>query len=251
MYNFVQQKRKTFVIKGLKHTTKNNYMPRYTRREFAELCGTEPKAINVYVGRNKIILNENGEVDTALPINLAFLEKRTGKTETPAVVGTTVVETKKRVVTTPTPKEPVTQRKERAIRNKHQKTDEEIEHLNSNFEIDNSLKRLELEKKEQEVELNRLKIAKLSGDVIPTELVKVVFSQHFKSVTNAFHQGADNFITDMTKMLSLDRNQMVKLRAELIEIVNNAVADSIDESKESIKNIKEEYSQKRGPGERL
>lgn len=224
-------------------------MPRYTRKEFAELCGVAPSYINVNVSRDKVILNENGEVDTALPINLAFLEKRTGKTETPPVV---VVEPKKksRTVTTPTPKEPITKRKETALRNKHGKTDEEKEHLNTNFEIDNAIKRLELEKKEQEVELNKLKIAKLQGDVIPTDLVKVVFSQHFKSVTNAFHQGADNFITEITKMLSLDREQMVKLRAELVEIINTAVTDSIEESKESLRNIQDEYSQKRGVGER-
>jgi len=224
-------------------------MPRYTRREFSDLCGIEAKALAVYVGRKKVILNENGEVDTALPMNLAFLEKRTGKTETPPVVPEPQKK-KNRIVTTPTPKEPITIRKERALRNKHGKTDEEKEQLNTNFEIDNAIKRLELEKKEQEVELNKLKIAKLQGDVIPTELVKVVFSQHFKSVTNAFHQGADNFITEITKMLSLDREQMVKLRAELVEIINTAVTDSIEESKESINNIQQEYSQKRGVGEK-
>lgn len=224
-------------------------MPRYTRREFSDLCGIEANALAVYVGRKKVILNENGEVDTALPMNLAFLEKRTGKTETPPIV-VSEPKRKSRTTTTPTPKEPIPIRKERALRNKHGKTDEEKEQLNTNFEMDNAIKRLELEKKEQEVELNKLKIAKLQGDVIPTELVKVVFSQHFKSVTNAFHQGADNFITEITKMLSLDREQMVKLRAELVEIINTAVTDSIEESKESLRNIQDEYSQRRGVGER-
>lgn len=224
-------------------------MPRYTRREFSDLCGIDAKALAVYVGRNKILLNENGEVDTAVAMNMAFLEKRTGKIETPTII---VPEQKKknRIITTPTPKEIVIQRKETTIRNKHYKTDEEKKHLTTNFEIDNSLKSLDLEKKELEVEKLKIQNAKLNGDVIPTELVKMIFAQHFKSVTTAFHQGADNFITEITKRLDLNREEMVKLRKELVEIINQAVNDSIEESKESIDNIQDEYSMTRGVGEK-
>lgn len=226
-------------------------MPRYTRREFSDLCGIEPKALAVYVGRNKVILNENGEVDTAVAMNMAFLEKKTGKKEIESpVVVLAEPQKKSRIKTTPTPKEPVIQRKEKPIRNKHYKTNDEVENLTTNFEMDNALKRLDMEKKELEVEKLKIQNAKLNGEVIPTELVKMIFAQHFKSVTTAFHQGADNFITEITKRLDLKRDEMVKLRKELVEIINQAVNDSIEDSKGSIDNIQEEYSQTRGVGER-
>jgi hypothetical protein len=118
------------------------------------------------------------------------------------------------------------------------------------YNVEIQKRELELKKTEQEVELNRLKIAKLSGEVIPTDLVKVVFGQHFKSVTTAFHQGADNFISTIAKRAGMDRKDMAVMRNELIEVVNKAVKDAINDSKDSIDHIVGEYQQKRGVGEK-
>ena len=227
-------------------------MPRNTRREFAEMCGVTPVYVNQYVARKKIILNESGEIDTAFPMNAAFYEARKGSLPQQQEVKIEVVQQlKERVKAKKPPKTiyvPEVPKKLKA--GKHNMSSDEIEKMTTNFEMDNALKRLEMEKKELEVEKLKIQNAKLNGEVIPTELVKMIFAQHFKSVTTAFHQGADNFITEITKRLDLKREEMVKLRKELVEIINQAVNDSIEDSKGSIDNIQEEYSEKRGIGER-
>lgn len=224
-------------------------MPRYTRREFAEMCGVTPVYVNQYVARKKIILNESGEIDTAFPMNAAFYEARKGSLPQTQEVKVAVVQQPK-VKAKKTPQTIYVPEMPKSKAGKHNMNSEEIEKMTTNFEMDNALKRLEMEKKELEVEKLKIQNAKLNGEVIPTDLVKMIFAQHFKSVTTAFHQGADNFITEITKRLDLKRDEMVMLRKELVEIINQAVNDSIEDSKGSIDNIQEEYSEKRGIGER-
>lgn len=226
-------------------------MPRYTRKEFAELCGVTPVYVNQYVARKKIILNESGEIDTAFPMNAAFYEARKGSLPQQQEVKKEVAQqSKEKVKPKKLPQTIYVPEVPKAKSGKHNMNSEEIEKMTTNFEMDNALKRLEMEKKELEVEKLKIQNAKLNGEVIPTDLVKMIFAQHFKSVTTAFHQGADNFITEITKRLDLKRDEMVRLRKELVEIINQAVNDSIEDSKGSIDNIQEEYSQTRGVGER-
>jgi len=49
-------------------------MPLYTRKQFAELCDVTVNYLNVYIGRNKVILS--GEyIDDSIPQNGYFLQK--------------------------------------------------------------------------------------------------------------------------------------------------------------------------------
>jgi hypothetical protein len=122
--------------------------------------------------------------------------------------------------------------------------------LNEKYEAEVSVKQYDIQLKQQQIELNRLKIEKLSGDLIPTELVRVVFAQHFKNVSTSFHQAADGFISNIVKITGMDRQQMAGLRSELIRIVNESINEGVDESKKNVDQIVGEYSQTRGQGER-
>ena len=53
----------------------------------------------------------------------------------------------------------------------------------------------------------------------------------------------------MQKKFNINRTEMSGLRGELIEIINQAVDDALFESNRDIKNIVEEYSERRGKGE--
>ena len=95
-----------------------------------------------------------------------------------------------------------------------------------------------------------LKEEKMIGASIPTELVKMVFAQHSKSITSAFHTGADNFLMEISKTKGLNRNELAEMRGALILIINKAVDKSIEESKKSISNIVQEFSVKKEVGEK-
>lgn len=209
----------------------------------------------MYIGRNKIYEGADGLIDTSLPMNADFMNARLEKKKekiiaeatsdpdqmpAPAPVRKKVKEKKKEV--------PKVSKKQIAIL--EAEADAEAQRATHRYNLEKQIKEAELEKKEQEIALNKLKIAKLSGEVIPTELVMMIFAQHFKSVTTAFHQGADNFIMTIAKMAGLKREDMATIRGQLIDIVNESVRDGIDESKKNVKNIVREYSERRGVGEK-
>lgn len=205
-------------------------MAKLSRTEFAEECGVTPVYLTQYIKRGKVIIDADGSVDTKKRINLDFKEARTDKSSV-------IIDKKPVVVKESKSKLPPLPQGETASDTRK-------------YNLELQLKHLTIEKAEQEVELNRIRIAKQTGEVIPTDLVRVVVAQIFKGVTTAFHQGCDNFISVIAKQTGMNATDKAKLRGELIGIVNQSVIDGQAENKANIKNIVEEYSEKRGQGEK-
>ena len=216
-------------------------MAKYTRREFYELCGVSKAYLANYIKRGTVIIGEDGLIDDKNLYNKAFKDKR---------VGVPKVEEAPKPTPKPTlkPKKTTATRKRKAVPDSS--PDRELEESNERWNLDREIKQAELRKKEEEIKKLQAQNAKLSGEQIPTELVKVVFSQHFKSVTTAFHQGADNFIATIAKQTDMTKAQSANLRSDLIAIVNQSVDEAIELSKESVDNIVNEYKMVRGKGER-
>ncbi|MGB0881863.1 MAG: hypothetical protein ACPGSO_02840 [Vicingaceae bacterium] len=215
-------------------------MPKYTRREFYELCGVSKAYIANYIKRGKLILDKDGLLDTSNPYNEEFMQKRVGVDKNSIVVKEKQIKknettTKKRVNKGDLDND-INQREEAVVTER--------------YNLERQIKEAELKKKEEEIKKLQAQNAKLSGELIPTELVRVVFAQHFKSVTTAFHQGADNFIAIIKKQTEMTREQAANLKSDLIEIVNQSVDESLEISKDSIDNIVSEYQQVRGKGEK-
>lgn len=235
-------------------------MAKYSKSEFAELCDIGENYVRTYISRGKILIGDDGLIDTALPMNADFMAKRAGNTDVQATIpkhtaknigknihlnATTIPASNPKGKRGRPKKQP-----EREMSLQENEHDVTAQHQVTAYNLDKQIKEAELEKKNQEIELNKLRIAKMSGEVIPTQLVRDVFAQHFKSVTTAFHQGSDNFIMTIAKMSGMDRSQIAKMRESLIDIVNEAIKDSVENSKASIKNIVSEYKEKRGVGEK-
>ena len=222
-------------------------MAKFKKREFYEHCGVAKSYFYQYVKRGKIHVSADGLIDTDMPMNRDFMDSRIRNKKSKAPEVEKVVQ----VVSIPETKPRKNTKQELAELAKRMKREDAAdEAATRKYDLDRQIKEAELEAKEQQIELNRLKIAKLSGEVIPTSLVRVIFAQHFKSVTTAMHQGCDNFIMTISKVTGMKKKDMARMRGELIDIVNEAVRDGIDESKESVKNIVSEYSEKRGVGEK-
>lgn len=112
------------------------------------------------------------------------------------------------------------------------------------------LKAIEIEKKKKETSLLELKKQKALGIVIPTDIVKILFTQHFKSILTEFDNSIDRILTKISKVKKLTNVERSKFRGELKVELNAAVDRSIIQSRRSIKKMIEEYTEVRGVGER-
>jgi len=98
--------------------------------------------------------------------------------------------------------------------------------------------------------LNGFKKKKLHGEVIPTEVVKSIFAQHFKSISHNFKDTVDNFLADISAKHKFTNEDMASYKGKLIKSINKSIEEGVTESKKSIRSIVKEYSEKRGKGER-
>lgn len=210
----------------------------HSKKEFAELCGMVTNALSVYIKRGKVIMS--GEfVDGELLQNKEFLKKWSEKNGVKQPVAIDInpdIKTKEPKIDKP-----------KRINNE---SDDGYTSPGSLYALDKEKKTLDIEKTAEEIQLLKVKNEKARAVVVPTELVKALFSQHTKSILVEFSNSVDNIITKIAKKKALSNNEVAEIRKELIEEINIAVDKSIDESKKNIKNLMNEYSEKKGVGER-
>ena len=124
-----------------------------------------------------------------------------------------------------------------------------IEKTTQDRSQDYQLKEIEIAKKKKETRLLEIKEAKALGLVIPTEIVKILFTQHSKSILTAFDNAIDRILTKISKVKKLTNIERSKFRGELKTELNLAVDKSIEQSKKSINKMVLEYTEVRGRGE--
>jgi hypothetical protein len=213
-------------------------MAEYSRKEFFELCGISKGNLAVNIKRGKVVLNANNKIDTNVkkyPMNVDFMEKRLN--------GPIKSESKPKTVATKKEIKPV-------VLVSDESELEREERVREKYNVETRIKNADLEKKEIDLQIAKVKLAKTMGDVIPTDMVKDLFAQQFKSVTTSFHQAADNFIMDIAKRAGLKRDDIADLRGKLIEMINEGIVEAQIESKKAVRVIVKDYSEKRGVGER-
>lgn len=120
----------------------------------------------------------------------------------------------------------------------------------TNYNLGLEKLRLANKKAQEDLEISRMKKEKMAGELIPTELVLLLFASHFKSVTTSFHQAIENLLTTIAKQNDLNREAVAKIRGELIEVINKAVKDGLQSSKRDVASLVREYSQKKGKGDK-
>lgn len=212
-------------------------MALYKRKEFYQKCGVSKAYLTTYIGRGKVILTGK-MIDDSLPENAYFMRVRLDKMEANGrEEGSNILEK---------PSKPLTDKDVDGLEDSNLKDDKD----GSLYKLTLEKKQLDIERAKEDIEIARLKKEKLSGDLIPTDLVKIVFATHSKSITINFHQAVENLLSQIAKQAGLERDQIAKIRGSLIGIINKGVKNAGVTSKKDLKNIVAEYSQKRGRGER-
>lgn len=205
-------------------------MALYTVKEFASMCGVTTSYVKVNIGRGKVVLNSDHLIDGLNETNQFFYEKRTQGKDVERLLPPPPAQV---MVPPPTDTPP-----------------SHVTGIKTMASLDKDKKLKDLEKTDAEIRLLKLKEAKLHGILIPTELVKSLFTQHTKSIVSAFHYASENLITEFTKRKQMTGSEVAEMRHQLTSIINTASVDALNESMKQVKHIQEEYSQKRERGER-
>ena len=195
-------------------------MPRHSKKEFSNLCGIKTKALSVYIARAKVILDDNELIDDTHPANLDFMERhknKNGKVIKPKVVS-----------------EP----------------DDEVAKERLVYVQDQRKKlKIDMEARQNEVELQKIKIQRQRGEMIPTDSVKQVFDLHSESIKSAYVEASDNVIVVMGQRKGFTAEDIAHVRKQFVGIVNRAVDGAIKGTQAALDALVDEFSVKRGVGQ--
>jgi len=209
-----------------------------TKSEFARLAGRDDSRwLYPYVKKGHVVLNGDF-VDVTHPVNQLFLNKWK---QAPVKRMSKHKKFSEKVSVPEIQKEPNI----KPLSEESRKIDVSV------FDREDEIRELELKKKKVDLELSEEKLRKVKGEVVPVDLIKSLFQQFGKSSTAAFSNAADNLIQEFQKKFNMSRKDMADLRERLVDITNEAIDEAADDSIKSLKTIVEEYSQKRGIGERV
>ncbi len=215
----------------------------YKRQEFAKKCGFSGGNLSNYIKRGKVILTNDGTIDSENLINAEFLlyreEQLRERTDEPEVQK---------------PEVPVKPKKAPKARpdefDEHKYNSNKLPKVTNDYDsLTNRVKRQELLKKEADTQLLLLRIAKQRGEHIPTDLVKEIVIQQSHAFITAFKNSLDDFITMIAKDKGMSVDEIAKYRGGLIKTINSTTSKAVETAKSNVKKIVKEYSESREVGE--
>jgi len=232
-------------------------MAKYSKKELRSFLSIQANYLNSYISKGSVIVNENNEIDDRVPENADFIKRmldrkkqkeRKEKAEKGVKDGNEVA--KDNVKVDANLENRYSERaNELQDEIKNQKFSTDLEGKTA-YELKQIKEKREIEYKETQIALNEIKRQKLEAELVPTDLIRSLFARNAKSITTAFHQELDTYITRLQARLKLSSEEVSKMRKEVIETTNKAIEDATSQSKDDLKKIVEEYSNKRERGER-
>lgn len=198
-----------------------------TRREFAELCGMKPNALNVYIQRKKVLLSGD-YVDNLIEPNKSFVEKRIAqgkvkKEEVPTEQkgpNVNVKEPEYEIPKKPNVGSPATKDK-----------------ANNYMEVELEYKQRQIERLKVQTNIDEIKEAKMRGELIPIDIVENLFAQFSQSIATEFKNGLDSYLTILAKKTGMKNKEVAESRADLIHVINDSVNKAVDNSQKSIQSV--------------
>jgi hypothetical protein len=202
-------------------------MPKYSRQDIIEKYGVQHAYISVYIKREKLIEEAGGDFDTKNPINKIWFKKQDEKLKLDSTEVNHKTDSKKK--------------KEKQKEIDFTGREEENAAKLRKHEADIEQKTITTELRQEELDLKRMQRMRLQGQLIPTELVQRTFVIHMKNIADTIYSGSDDIATKMVKILGGDRDNLIQIRKEIIEIMNSCISEAKTRSKRDINNIMSEY----------
>lgn len=206
----------------------------HTKRQFADLINDQTKNLSQYIKRGKVIVEENGLINDMNATNISFLLTRKGK------------------------KQPIKQqipREETYVASAPFKIGPANDDEDSEMELDKNgipevsvsdkiYKHWLAKKTESAAEIDRIKIDKMKGMVIPSELIKPLFQQHNQSILAEFKNMMDEQLRFIAKQYDLNIVQVSEIKGKWVEGLNSAICRAKTVTIKGIDNIINNYSEK-------
>lgn len=206
----------------------------FKKGEFAEFCGVSPAHVSVAIKRGKVVPGNDGKIDSDHTINRLYRqhcdESKANKPAPPKVADTAE-------------KPPKT---EKSKRKAPSRVNTRLERqITEKFEIEKEERQARIQKQNLDAKILEMKLGKLSGKMIPTDLVANTIRQLAQSIMVSFNNGADALAVDISKLAGLNRNQHADIRKKLRQIVNEAVNTAVSDAQHNVANIVQEHTQNR------
>jgi hypothetical protein len=227
-----------------------------SRKEFAAIATKSYNYINVYIGRGKIVVIDDGpnkgKIDTDDPTNAKFLASAGKKAMSQKTT------TKKSKSTTSSQAEPEEKAwKDMSLAERKQRRKEKRD---EKAKADKAKKRIEWEerkekanaiKAEREAQLKTLQVEKMMGQLMPVDLVHQIIKINVQNVFVSFENELQNIASIYCDILAGgDRKKLAeivdKMRQELERIIKNTKTNA----RQEIESVVEDYADTRSRGER-
>lgn len=120
-------------------------------------------------------------------------------------------------------------------------TDKDKNNGRSLVELERLIKELEVEKRQLEIELLKIKNQKMAGSVLPVQIFMDLLLQHNKSIGSSFENAAERLITVTAQKYGLKNEDKTALNAQLKVIINDSVKEAVNETKKHAARISKDY----------
>jgi hypothetical protein len=220
-------------------------MPLLTKKEFAKQCGIKTNRLSVEIDRNKVY-EVDGLIDTDNELNAAFIER--SKVLTALRV--------KRIEQAPikAAKPPKVKAPKVVIEDTDDDDDDiEVEEDGDLLDIlsaEKKYKHFLAVRTERGAELDEIKIQKLQGILVPTELVKHLLRQHTSNITKVTKETLEDVIVLWAAKYKIQDDDTKKMRKTILEKINFGIDRAIADTKKQLGQLIDAYSETRGKGER-
>lgn len=225
-----------------------------SRKEYAAISKTKVSNVNVYVSRGKVIVENDGLIDTENPINkiasdnwikLHFEKEEKKKLDELRRQAQEKVQSENNIKGYEKPKTEKAVKRGRKPKSKADKYTEEL------LSMDQRKKQADTLLQERKAEVEKLKLDKMAGKLIPVDLVFQVLNIHNKSIFATFQSDVENLASIFCEILAEgDRSKLSDVTQKISEKLVETVNKSKDLAELELDNAVAEYAETRSRGER-
>ena len=219
----------------------------HPRKQFADMTGLTPGNLSNYITRGKVILSGDF-IDDTIPVNIEFIKRRKElmlnkktKRKPPAKTKTQKPDN---------PSKPNIQAPAVNLEAVDIPGADDFKDVGEDPSLQTQKTEADIERIKTVTELNRMRIAKQEGELLPTELMLPIIKQMAIGLTSAFKNAAETLIIEISHKKKLTADESADLRKRLTYVINSSVNDGVDEAKMNTDRIVTDFSKSRTAGQR-
>lgn len=227
-----------------------------TKKSFANQCEIETKYLSVDISRGKVIVNEDGMIDTTNPKNQIYIQKKLMGKEPNLISAPELIKPKAEKVVVPrgnvapTPPKASMQLPDGMTEGEVSTALQMIEGMDYQ-QLEMLYKYLQGEKLKTDIEKNKIEIEKKMGVVVPSEPLIPIVKQHNHFILQEQKNADEELLLAMAHKYDIAPSDTAYLRGEWIRLRNDAVTKATNLTVKAIGDVINDYSEKRGVGQRM